>query len=168
MHTHFRPVMGLMLCLLPVATERPAMANDNDTAANKKAIHAGFKAWREGTGSVFDLLIPEARWTIVGNAPVSKTYRDRREFMDAVIQPFNARLSERLVPALRCLYADGDTVVAFFDAEAIALDGKPYKNTYTWIMRMHEGKIVEVFAFFDTIAFTDLWTRVQPKQATHQ
>ena len=30
-------------------------------------------------------------------------------------------------------------------------------------MRIREGKIVEVIAFFDTIEFTDLWTRVKPR-----
>lgn len=53
-------------------------------------------------------------------------------------------------------------VVALFDAEAVANDGKPYKNTYTWYMRMRDGKIVDVIAFFDTVDFNDLWTRVKP------
>jgi alcohol dehydrogenase, propanol-preferring len=48
-------------------------------------------------------------------------------------------------------------------AREYARDGKPYRNTYTWYMRMREGKIVEVIAFFDTIEFTDLWTRVRPQ-----
>lgn len=130
---------------------------------NKAAILASFDAWRDGTGSPFDRLSPSAKWTIVGNSPVSKTYQNRQEFMEAVIAPFNARLSRRLIPAMRGLFADGDMVIALFDAEAIARDGKPYKNTYTWYMRMREEKIVEVIAFFDTIEFTGLWTRVKPQ-----
>ena len=132
-------------------------------AKNRKVIQAGFDAWRNGTGSVFDLLTPDAKWTIVGNAPVSRTYTSRQEFLDLVINPFNARLSSRLVPTVRGLYADGDMVIALFDAEATARDGKPYRNTYTWYMRVRDEKIVEVIAFFDTIEFTDLWTRVKPE-----
>jgi hypothetical protein len=30
-------------------------------------------------------------------------------------------------------------------------------------MRKREGRIVEVVAFFDTIEFTDLWTRIGPE-----
>jgi hypothetical protein len=33
---------------------------------NKEAIRAGFEAWRNGTGNVFDLLALDAKWTIVG------------------------------------------------------------------------------------------------------
>lgn len=132
-------------------------------ARNKEIVRTGFDAWRKGTGNVFDLLTPDAKWTIVGNAPVSRTYNSRQEFMDAVIKPFNARLSSRLVPSVRAIYADGDMVIALFDAEATARDGKPYRNTYTWYMRMRGGTIVEVVAFFDTIEFADLWTRVKPE-----
>lgn len=132
-------------------------------ARNKQIVRAGFDAWQNGTGGVFDLLAPDAKWTIVGNSPVSRTYVNRQEFMDVVINPFNARLSSRLVPTVRNIYADGDTVIALFDAEGTARDGKPYKNTYSWYMRMRGGTIVEVVAFFDTIEFTDFWTRIRPE-----
>ena len=140
------------------------MASDTDVEArNKRIIQAAFDAWRNGTGNVFDLLALDAKWTIVGNAPVSRTYISRQEFLDVVIKPFNARLSRGLVPTVRGIYADGDMVIALFDAEATARDGKPYKNTYTWYMRMRDEKIVEAIAFFDTVEFTDLWSRIKPE-----
>ena len=106
---------------------------------NKELVEKGFNAWREGTGSPFDLMASDAKWTIVGNAPVSRTYASKQEFMDVVIKPFNARLSTRLIPAVRAIYTDGDMVIALFDAQATARDGKPYRNTYTWYMRMREA-----------------------------
>ena len=139
-------------------------AKDKDVETrNKQIVQAGFDAWRNGTGSVFDLLAQDAKWTIVGNSPVSRKFNSRREFMDVVINPFNARLSSRLVPSVRAIYADGDMVIALFDAEGTARDGKPYRNTYTWYMRIQGGAIVEAIAFFDTIEFTDFWTRIKPE-----
>jgi uncharacterized protein len=131
-------------------------------ARNKQIVQAGFDRWAAGTGSLFDDLVPDAKWTIVGNSPMSRTYNSKQEFMDEVINPFSARLSKRLIPEVRGLYADGDMVVAFFDGAGTALDGKPYQNTYTWYLQMKDGKIVNVVAFFDTIEFTDFWTRVAP------
>ncbi len=55
-------------------------------------------------------------------------------------------------------------VIALFDATATARDGKPYKNAYSWYMRMREGEIVEAMAFFDSVEFNDFWTRVIPAQ----
>lgn len=164
MHTYFGSVRALSVCLLFVFSGGKAMSAEKvEAASNKEAIRTAFTAWRNGSGSVFDLLTPDAKWTIVGNAPVSKTYTNRQEFLDVVIKPFNARLSRRLVPTVRNIYADGDMVIALFDAEATARDGKPYRNTYTWYMRMRDEKIVDVVAFFDTIEFTDFWTRVKPE-----
>lgn len=80
--------------------------------------------------------------------------------MKDVIRPFNARMTKPLVPTLHNLYADGDTVIALFDAGAIAKDGKPYRNTYAWFMKMRNGKMIEVTAFYDSLAFDDLWKRV--------
>jgi ketosteroid isomerase-like protein len=138
-------------------------AAESIEARNKEVIHASFQAWRDGTGRVFDLLAADAKWTIVGNSPVSKTYHSRQEFLDAVITPFDARLSSRLIPTVRGIYADGDMVIALFDGEGMARDGKPYRNTYTWYMRMGEGKILEVVGLFDTIEYTDFWTRITPE-----
>jgi ketosteroid isomerase-like protein len=138
---------------------------DRDPAAeqaNKDRIRAAFDEWAAGTGGPFALLADDAGWTIVGNSPVSRTYSSRQEFLDVVIDPFNARMQVPLRPTVRALYADGDWVVALFDAVATARDGKPYENTYTWYMRLSGDAIVEVIAFFDTIEFTDLWTRVSP------
>jgi uncharacterized protein len=137
-------------------------AEEGIESNNKKAIQAGFDAWRSGTGGVFDLLASDAKWTIVGNSPVSRTFTSRQEFLDVVITPFNARLSSRLVPTVRGVYADGDMVIVLWDGEGTARDGKPYKNTYTWYMRMRDGKIVDATAFFDTVEFNDFWTRIKP------
>ena len=138
-------------------------------ARNKQIIQSAFDKWAAGTDGVFDLLADDAQWTIVGNSPVSKTYNSKQEFIDEVITPFGARMSKRFIPTnMRGLYADSDMVIAFFDGAGTALDGKPYENTYTWYMQMKDGKIVNAVAFFDTIEFTDFWTRVAPARGAAQ
>lgn len=129
---------------------------------NKALVQAKFDAWRTGTGNPFELLADDVSWTIVGRSAASRTYASREDFLREVIRPFNARMKTGLVPSVRSLYADGDTVVAFFDAEATALDGKPYRNTYAWFMELHDGKVTRANAFFDSIEFNELWTRVAP------
>jgi len=134
--------------------------------SNKALVLASFDRWRAHKGSPFELLAPEADWTIVGSSPHSKTYPDRQAFLDEVIGPFNARMSTPLTPTVRGIYADGDMVIAFFDADATAKDGKPYHNTYTWYFRMKDGKVISAVAFFDTRDFDEFWDRVSPTQMT--
>jgi ketosteroid isomerase-like protein len=71
-------------------------------------------------------------------------------------------MSGRLIPTIRDIYADGDTVIVFFDAEGTARDDVPYRNTYSWFLQLRDGQIVKASAFFDSIAFNDLWRRVAP------
>jgi len=131
-------------------------------ASNNKALVArAFDAWANGTGGPYDLLADDATWTIVGNSPASRTYNSRREFLDLVIGPFNARMASPLVPVVRASYAEGDWVIALFDAAGTARDGRPYRNTYSWYLRLRGGQIVEAIAF-DTIEFTDFGERITP------
>lgn len=131
---------------------------------NVELVRAAFDAWRDGRGSPFDLLAEDAVWTIVGRSDAAGTYPSRESFLAEVIRPFNARMGEGLKPAPPRLYADGDMVVARFDAQGVAVDGKPYANSYAWFMQFADGRIVRAEAFFDSIEFNDLWRRVKPDE----
>lgn len=150
-----------MVLVLTVASVNAA-AQDDIEAKNRRAVQTGFDNWRRGIGSIFDLLASDAKWTIVGNSVVAGTYHSRRDFMDQVILPFNERLSTKLVPTVRGIYTDGDMVIVLWDGAGMARDGKPYENTYSWYLQMKNGKIVNVTAFYDSIAFNDLWKRIRP------
>ena len=129
-------------------------------ARNRTLVEAAFTAWRDGSGSPYDLLADDVSWTIVGRSDASKTYPSREAFMSEVIRPFNARMREGLRPTIRNLYVDGDAVVIFFDAAGVAADGESYANTYAWFWEMRDGRVVKAHAFFDSIAFNELWRRV--------
>ena len=128
---------------------------------NKALVQASFERWGNGNGGPFELLAPDVEWTIVGSSPLSKTYHSKQEFLDEVIGPFNARMAVPLVPTIRGLYADGDTVI-IVDAAATAKDGVPYRNTYTWYFQMNAGQVTKATAFFDTREFDEFWSRVSP------
>ncbi|HEU4506753.1 MAG TPA: nuclear transport factor 2 family protein [Pyrinomonadaceae bacterium] len=138
--------------------------NQQTELRNKEIVLASFEAWKAGTGSPYQLLADDAQWTIVGHSLASKTYGSREAFMSEVIRPFNARMSEGLKPAIRNMYADGNTVVVFFDATGTARDGKPYANTYAWFLELRNGKVVKASAFFDSIVFNEFWQRVTPAE----
>lgn len=148
-----------------VAYAQTTEGDDTMEEKNKEIVSKGFADWANGTGSFFDLLDENVEWTITGNSPISKTYTSRQQFLDEAITPINERLSARIVPKVRGIYADGDMVVALWDGTATASDGVPYNNTYSWFMTMKDGRIVEVVAFFDTIDFAEFWNRVTPEKA---
>ncbi len=159
---HVLAISAGLLFLAPMEVSL-AQSTDNIETRNKATVQAGFDAWKDGTGSPYDYLADNATWEIVGNSAASRVYKSKADFIETVIRPFNARMSDRLVPTIRNIYADGDTVIIFFDAEGTARDGKPYRNTYTWYLQLQESKIVRASAFFDSVAFNHFWQRVTPK-----
>jgi ketosteroid isomerase-like protein len=139
------------------------MMGSGTEATNREKVAAAFDAWKAGTGYITGLLADELRWTIAGNSAASKTYESKQQFIDEVLHPFGQRFSTPFRPVtIRGLYADGDTVIILWDGEGIALDGKPYVNTYAWFLTFRDGLVVEATAFYDSIAFNDLWSRVVP------
>src|SRR3712207_2756011 len=97
--------------------------------SHRRLVADAFDRWRDGTGGPFELLADDARWTIAGSSPVSKTYETKEQFMAEVIRPFNARMDRPLSPAVRSIHSDGDTVIVLFDGESRCADGRPYRNT---------------------------------------
>jgi ketosteroid isomerase-like protein len=152
-------VLMTAVCVPIARGEAPAAT----VANNKAVVQRSFEAWAAGTGGPYDLLKDDATWEIVGRSAASKTYPSREAFLSEVIRPFNARMQQPLKPVIRTIHAEGDTVIVLFDAAGVARDGKPYANTYSWHLRIQDGKIAGATAFFDSIAFNELWSRVSPE-----
>lgn len=143
-------------------TESPAAA----TEANRTTIRRAFKAWQQGTGAITDVFAPDMIWRIEGHSLASKEYTDKQQFIDEVLTPFGARFASAdpfRPTAIRGVYADGDTVIVLWDGRGIANDSQPYENSYAWFMRLRDGKVIDGTAFYDSISFNDLWTRVEPR-----
>ena len=135
------------------------------TETNRAIVRQAFDAWTQGTAPITDVFAPEMTWEIVGHSVASKAYGNKQQFIDEVLAPFGARFAggERFRPVtIRGVYADGDSVVVIWDGHGIANDGQPYENTYAWIMRLADGMVVDGTAFYDSISFNGLWSRVQP------
>ena len=131
-------------------------------ARNKAVVESALKAWMTGDGAALQaLLSDDIEWTISGNSVAAGTTHGRQELMSKVLGPFGARFNkspDRFRPReIKGLYADGDTVVAHFLAAGTTNSGQPYENNYVWILTLRDGKVVRATAFFDSIAFNELW-----------
>lgn len=132
--------------------------------SNRAKVSAAFQGWMDGTSYITSMLADELRWEIVGNSAVSKQYEHKQQFIDEVLKPFGQRFRTPFRPTvIRGIYEDGDTVVVLWGGEGVALDGEAYRNTYAWFLTMRDGLVVRAVAFYDSIAFNELWSRVHPR-----
>jgi ketosteroid isomerase-like protein len=135
--------------------------------SDRQIVADAFAAWAAGTGYITDIFAPGMRWEIVGNSAASGTYDGTERFVEEVLRPFGARFSPdapfRPVN-IRAIYADGeqDTVAVVWDGEGTTVAGTSYRNTYAWFMTFEDGKVVDGTAFYDSIAFNQLWESVSP------
>ena len=129
---------------------------DNELAIVKNA----FEEWMDGTGYVSRLFAPKMTWEIVGRSAASTKFQSADEFITKVLEPFGRRFgaSEPFRPVrIRGIYADGPVVIVLWDGAGTTLGGTTYENTYAWILTLDRGLIIDGVAFFDSIAFNELW-----------
>jgi ketosteroid isomerase-like protein len=134
------------------------------TTTNKRAVQIMLDAWSHGDpGALQRLLSDDVEWTIAGRSAVAGTMHGRAELIAKVLGPFAARFSassDKFRPrAIRGVFGDGDTVIAHFQGAGVTNDGSTYANSYVWLLTLRDGKVVRVTAFFDSIAFDELWKR---------
>ncbi|OCA78105.1 ketosteroid isomerase [Chryseobacterium contaminans] len=147
--------------MITFSTALNAQNYSKEESANKKIITEAFQQWHNGNAHFFDLLTDDVHWEITGSTPYSKVYNSKQEFLDEVISPLNKKLKVKIKPTVRNIFVDNDMVIALWDGEALALDGKPYLSSYSWYMKMKNGKITHVVAFLDGIEFTDIMKRIK-------
>jgi ketosteroid isomerase-like protein len=127
-------------------------------AENKKLIQDVFTAWAGGDGmAFFNTLAEDVQWTVIGTSPVSRTYTSRQAFVDGAAKPLTAKLAGPIQPTVVNIIAEGDNVVLQWEGKATTKAGKPYNNSYCWVMRVADGKVREGTAYIDTELVADLW-----------
>ena len=137
--------------------------------SNREIARDAFAAWQTGAGYVTSIFAPHMTWEIVGRSAVSRRYGDTQEFLDEVLRPFGERFSTTAPfrPVnIRGIYTDDDqdTVVVTWDGEGTTANGTTYRNTYAWFLTFADGLVVDATAFFDSIAFNELWENVKPAE----
>lgn len=122
-----------------------------DTSENQKRIAEAFTAWEHGDVQPFlEIVSDDVVWTVIGSTTISGVFHGKQAFLDGAMKPLFARLAEPIKASVRNVFADGDHVILQWDGQSRSNSGKPYQQTYCWVMRLADGVVVEVAAYLDT------------------
>jgi uncharacterized protein len=102
------------------------------------------------TDAFFDHVAENVTWTVMGTHPLAGTYHTKDDFLAHTFARLNKLLKEGVILRVTNLLVDGDTAVVELQSLSTALNGKPFNNTYCWIVRFSNGTIVEVRAYLDS------------------
>ncbi len=150
--------------LLLLGAAGVAVAAGVARSSNLRAVRAAFRKWGAGEGSLFDLMADDAMVVIPGTAPHCGTF-SKGVFARDVAAPFMARFSRPPAPRASRIWSDGDDVAVLAEAEGTRRDGKPYANSYVFVLRMRGGRVVRATEFLDMTAFNDVWDNVEPESS---
>lgn len=121
------------------------------TIDNKALVQRIHDALDTGNGQVFvDSLADDARWTLEGSTPWSRTYEGKKAIRDELLTPLFAQFAGPYVSKTERLIAEGDRVVVLFSGDVPTKAGKRYNNRYCYIYRLEGGKVKELTEYFDT------------------
>ena len=126
--------------------------------ANKKIVQQFYEAGNRGDmETCFELIANDIEWTNMGKTLLSGTYCGKTELMEKLLGPLFGELKQGIYMEVHRLVAEGDYVVAQTSGTAETLDGKPYNNSYCWIIEVQNGKFVEVTEYLDTELVTSVF-----------
>lgn len=115
--------------------------------ANRAIIEAFFATASAG-GDVLDFLAEDATWWVPGHWQLGGTYR--KDELGPVFEIALALMEVKPRFTIHAMTAEDDRVAVDCDGEGRFRDGTPYLNTYHFLFRLRDGRIVAVKEFMNT------------------
>lgn len=132
--------------------------NKENTSMNKAIVSEFFKNFSAGNiDEAFSLVSDDASWWVPGDLPFSgtKTKAQYLQVVGAIKKGFPKGLKLNVVSMI----AEGNTVAAEVESDGEHYSGKKYENKYHFLIKIENGKIIEVKEYMDTL---HLYQLIQP------
>jgi uncharacterized protein len=111
-----------------------------------------FEKLSTGNASAFfDNVADGVHWTVMGTHPLAGVYKSKEDFLKNTFERLDKVLKEGVILKVDHTLVSGDTAVVEMTQTSTALNGKPFPNTYCWVVRFVDGMITEVRAYVDSV-----------------
>ncbi len=121
------------------------------TDENCESVRSAFESWEQGDSRpFFGLVADDVCWTVIGSTPISGTYTTKSAFIEKAAGRLTAMFAGPVIAKIVDVRAAGDKVFLQWEGSAETTGGRPYEQTYCWVMTMSDGEVVEALAYLDT------------------
>lgn len=122
-----------------------------DAAANKQLMQGVFDELAAGNGQPFmDALADDVRWTAIGTSPWSRTYEGKQTIVAELMRPLFSQFADRYRARATRIVAEDDIVVVEARGQVMTKSGRPYNQSYCYVLRLAEGRVLELTEYLDT------------------
>jgi ketosteroid isomerase-like protein len=104
---------------------------------------------------LFEAMAEDVTWRWMGVSQWSKAFDGKQITIDKLFGGESERLSPSSRVEVRCIHADGDSVVVEHSGRNQLPDGRRYDNNYCWVLHFRDGSIQEVREYMDTQLVTE-------------
>ena len=112
-------------------------------AGNKRIVTAIYDAMAQGDGRPFNAAMAEDfTWILEGTGAWSRTWRGRDAVRRELLKPLFAQFATPYRCRAERIVAEDDNVVVLARGEVTTVAGKPYNNSYCFVIRMRDGQII--------------------------
>ena len=124
---------------------------------NKELVQHIFSELAKGNSRpLVESMADEFCWTVTGTTPWSRTYAGIQAVIDGLLKPLRERLTPPLVLVGNRFIADDDYVAVEARGQNTTKRGVTYNNTYCFVFRLANGKLLEVTEYMDTQLVTEV------------
>ncbi|WP_321422229.1 nuclear transport factor 2 family protein [uncultured Methanobacterium sp.] len=118
---------------------------------NIERVENLFKNLENGNSdNFFEHVSDDVSWTVMGTHPLAGTYHSKEDFISHTFRRLNRILEEGVILKVKNVLLHDDTAVVEMESISTALNGKPFNNTYCWVVYFKKEVIVEVRAYVDS------------------
>jgi ketosteroid isomerase-like protein len=120
-------------------------------ADNKRIIAEAFDGLsRSDPRALRDAMADDFTWIIEGQCRFSRAYEGKAAVLGELFRPLFANFATDYRNFADEIIAEGDRVVVLARGEVKTVRGEDYNNSYCFVLRMKDGKIVELREYMDT------------------
>lgn len=120
-------------------------------AENKRIIAEAFDGLSRADARAFlDAMADDFTWIIEGQCRFSRRYDGKEAVRSELIPPLFANFATDYRNHAEEIIAEGDRVVVLARGEVKTRSGEDYNNSYCFVIRMRDGKMVELREYMDT------------------
>jgi uncharacterized protein len=118
---------------------------------DEDAVRKLFAHLETGKGDKFFAQVADdVDWSVMGTHPLAGHYTSKADFIEHTFARLNGLLEQGVILKVTDVLVSGDRAAVEMRSLSRAINGKPFDNTYCWVVRFSDGEIVEVRAYVDS------------------
>ena len=118
---------------------------------NRSIITEVMNALADGDGRPFvRTMADDFAWILEGTTPWSGRFEGKDVVRSQMLDPLFRQFATTYRNQASKIIVEGDDVVVLCNGDVETVAGKRYNNSYCYVIRMRDGKMIELREYFDT------------------